>query len=419
MKTIYFAGHDSFGNRGCEALVRSTVMLVRANLGTDFLFLVPSRHNELDRQQWPDHEQWGVEFVTAPSIPKVVQYWCSALSRTHVFDGLKPPVPKFSKEIEDDIRRSDAVLMIGGDILSTDYGTHSLYFWTSLVERARQLRVPTFLWAASVGPFGNNHLIERAMVQHLKGYQGISVRETSSADYLLEIAKLHVCVAADPAFHLLSEEPDLEDIGDVFFDDDVLGFNVSPLIARFQSKKIGGGEEIDQACSAFIRWVLEKTSYSVLLTYHVDPFSGSGNSDYHYMKKLMSTIPSSPRLKLLNQGLNASQLKGVIKRFRFFIGARTHATIAALSMEVPTVSIAYSIKARAINNELFGSQDFVLETPDLSMASLTSSLMLLESRENEIRDLLFTSLERVRERSVKSVYELEKVFHNNLCQESE
>jgi colanic acid/amylovoran biosynthesis protein len=51
---------------------------------------------------------------------------------------------------------------------------------------------------------------------------------------------------------------------------------------------------------------------------------------------------------------NASQIKYVISNLRFFIGARTRATIAALSSGIPTVSIAYGVKAKGINKDLFG-----------------------------------------------------------------
>ena len=74
--------------------------------------------------------------------------------------------------------------------------------------------------------------------------------------------------------------------------------------------------------------------------------------------------------------------------FRFFIGARTHATIAAFSMGVPTISIAYSVKAKGINRDLFGDADVVLETPDVSAATLWSSLKSLEENEVQLKSLL-------------------------------
>jgi len=43
-----------------------------------------------------------------------------------------------------------------------------------------------------------------------------------------------------------------------------------------------------------------------------------------------------------------------------FAGARTHSTIAALSSGVPTLSFAYSIKARGINRDLFGHTEYCM-----------------------------------------------------------
>lgn len=39
-----------------------------------------------------------------------------------------------------------------------------------------------------------------------------------------------------------------------------------------------------------------------------------------------------------------------------FIGARTHATIAAYSSLVPTLVVGYSVKARGIARDLFGTE---------------------------------------------------------------
>ena len=49
------------------------------------------------------------------------------------------------------------------------------------------------------------------------------------------------------------------------------------------------------------------------------------------------------------------ELKGFIARCRFFVGARTHATIAAYSSCIPTFSVGYSIKAKGIAQDIFGT----------------------------------------------------------------
>ena len=50
MKTIYLTGQNNFGNRGCEALVRSTVDLLRNAFG-DVRVLVPSSDAARDARQ--------------------------------------------------------------------------------------------------------------------------------------------------------------------------------------------------------------------------------------------------------------------------------------------------------------------------------------------------------------------------------
>ena len=67
---------------------------------------------------------------------------------------------------------------------------------------------------------------------------------------------------------------------------------------------------------------------------------------------------------------------------------RTHATIAAWSTHVPTVSIAYSVKAIGLNTDLFGDLRYVLETPRLSRVTLWDSLEKLRTDEQSIKILL-------------------------------
>ena len=60
------------------------------------------------------------------------------------------------------------------------------------------------------------------------------------------------------------------------------------------------------------------------------------------------------------------ELKGYIARCRFFVGARTHATIAAYSSCVPTLVLGYSVKSRGIARDLFGNEEnYVLPVQSL------------------------------------------------------
>jgi len=84
----------------------------------------------------------------------------------------------------------------------------------------------------------------------------------------------------------------------------------------------------------------------------------------------------------------AAQTKYVISYLRFFVGARAHPVIAALSSGVPTVSIAYSVKACGINRDLFGNQETVLQARNLSCGRLQEALERLVQREDTLRSLL-------------------------------
>jgi polysaccharide pyruvyl transferase WcaK-like protein len=83
---------------------------------------------------------------------------------------------------------------------------------------------------------------------------------------------------------------------------------------------------------------------SVILIPHV--FGLDGESDSVICQELYSSLNEryGGRLLLASGEYNESEIKYVIGLCEFFIGSRMHACIAALSQNIPTVSIAYSNK---------------------------------------------------------------------------
>ena len=110
---------------------------------------------------------------------------------------------------------------------------------------------------------------------------------------------------------------------------------------------------------------------------------------------------------------NTSQIKQVISQLRYFIGARTHATIAALSCGIPTLSIAYSVKAKGINKDLLGKRPVVLPTPQLTAASLMAGLDYLISNEAQIKSHLAEKLPLWRERIESAAREVKTRMKNH------
>ena len=71
-----------------------------------------------------------------------------------------------------------------------------------------------------------------------------------------------------------------------------------------------------------------------------------------------------------------------------FAGSRTHATIAALSTNVPTVCIGYSVKSRGINCDLFGHEEWVAHFSELTGQRLADKLETLLREEDRVRNHL-------------------------------
>lgn len=385
-KRIYFAGHNNFGNRGCEALIRSITKLILEKY-PNVIFKTPSFDMNLDSKQWPDSDAKGIKFVAANTTNSNILWWDRCRRVAPIIEKINRPTFRLSDQVTKDIEGSDLMIMTGGDNITLDYGLGSLYGITSFVDCAKKHGVPVILWGASVGPFSTKPHVEKFMRSHLADYSYISVRESYSKQYLSEIGLDNVTLITDPAFAL---EPEFFDCSDIMPSSEkgVVGLNFSPLVRKFR-KDEDSRKAFDSDIIMFVNWIL-KQGYGVTLIPHVGPLNGGKtNSDYHYMNELLGeTLLSNDNIKIAPPNLNAAQLKYLISKTRFFIGARTHSTIAALSSCIPTTSIAYSVKALGINRDLFGNIDYILNTPDVSLSTLQTHFTTLQHNETSIKSLL-------------------------------
>ena len=85
-----------------------------------------------------------------------------------------------------------------------------------------------------------------------------------------------------------------------------------------------------------INYILNHTNLNILLIPHV---LWKGQDDREISNVILRKYNSS-RISVLNSDtLNYCELRYVISKCRFFIGARTHAVISAYSTYVPTIAL--------------------------------------------------------------------------------
>jgi polysaccharide pyruvyl transferase WcaK-like protein len=105
---------------------------------------------------------------------------------------------------------------------------------------------------------------------------------------------------------------------------------------------------------------------------------------------------------LLPAELSAAELKWCIGRLSLLVGARTHATIAALSQAIPTVSLAYSVKAYGINVDLLGSDEFIVDAADFEPDTVADAVRRALADDQAIRSRLAGTSEQFKARAFRA-----------------
>ena len=179
----------------------------------------------------------------------------------------------------------------------------------------------------------------------------------------------------DPAFQLDKKELPLPE---GFIEDNTIGINLSPLIAEYADENL-----IVQNYKRLIQYIIDTTDYNIAFIPHVVK---EKNDDRVILMKLYQEFKNFNRAVLI-EDCNCEELKGYIARCRMFIGARTHATIAAYSTCVPTLVVGYSVKAIGIARELFDTdENYVIPVQKFeSDDDLVKAFRWLQNKESEIR----------------------------------
>ena len=357
MKNILFM-HSGSANHGCEALVRTTSKVLG---GPDEVVL------------WSLAKAEDVQYGSAETVERVVESeqlvrfslpYFEAMVRRKLLGHTDANMDVFLRETFKD----NIAFSIGGDNYCYEWSANQA---VSLDKKIRKHAKATVLWGCSINP----EAVTPEMKEDLAGFDLITARESITYE-LLKPINPNTILVADTAFLLEKTELPLPEN---FVENNTVGINISPLIMKY------GTEEncILENYEELIRHILTETDMNVCLIPHV---VWEHNNDRIPLRYLFDKFKDSGRICMIEDG-NCCELKGYIARCRFFIGARTHATIAAYSTGVPTLVVGYSVKSRGIARDLFGTEEnYVLPVQNLkSNEDLTNAFKWITENEKNIR----------------------------------
>lgn len=347
MKYILY-GNGGSGNHGCEAIMRGTKTLIGETP------IVYSSTPEEDKKYGIDKfatickaisdKKWNLHFLYAYIKMKLTGNYRDLDIAVYI------PIIHQAK------KKSNIALSIGGD----NYCYKGTEIYRDLNRIYHRNGFKTILWGCSVEP---NIVQEPETSKDLRRYNLIVARESITYEAIKKIGG-NVILAPDPAFFMESKTCEIDSR---LLSDNVIGINISPLILKC-------AQDSDIAYKNYLelmKYIIDESDATIALIPHV---VWENSDDRKVLRKLYKDLGKDERIVLVEDH-TAPELKYIISHCRLFIGARTHATIAAYSSLVPTLVVGYSVKARGIAKDLFGTDEKYV----IPVQELRDSITLVET----------------------------------------
>ncbi len=368
------AGNGSCLNRGCEAILRGTIAILQREFGPCRFVSTPYVREGVFDSKIVRHPR--LKHRPPAAMPRFSPAWFRRQISVRILHRSNFVFDRY-------LGKAKAVLALGGDNFSLDYNTGLPRRQFAAAEVALRSGRPMIIWGASVGPFSKNPEYEKVAVALLKRISLITVRETVSRDYLASQGVVdNVRVVADPAFVMEPIKPRLEPDLSQVLDGPCIGLNLSPLLGVY----LDDPREWPERAKRCLQAIDQSVDLPVVLVPHV---MCSTRNDHTFLSGLRAQLSRTRNpVYLVGSHYNAPQIKWIISRLSLFVGARTHSTVASLSSCVPTISIGYSVKAKGINQDIFGHLDWLIEVNDLEPARLAEAVVRLVSEAESLKTQL-------------------------------
>ena len=325
MKNVLIIVCSGTFNRGTEALVRGTIILLEKAFGEINVTLSSST---------PDEDALLKLSFVSSYISRITRQKCSFIKRI----ANKILIRVFHARTYNDYsglvncaKTQDIVLSVGADNYDIAYKLFDELHYLNKQLR-QKCKGKLFLYDCSL----NKESVTKQFIDEAKMFDAFSVRESETLENLRGVydgGNLHFL--PDPAFVMPAKDVELPHY---WKKNNMVGVNLSTLIV---GAEYGDGlhDKVVSSYKYMLDRILDTSPLDIVLIPHV-----MKRKDLEILEELSGFYVNNSRVHL-------------ISNCRFFVGARTHATIAAYSSRVPTLVLGYSTKSIGIAKDLFGTTE--------------------------------------------------------------
>jgi len=369
--------HGGSANHGCEAIARSIIKLLSLN----------KEHILCSNAPTEDIKYQLNELITITKVQNGIKTnFIYKLSSKLSSNPDKLYYNSIYHELPQLLQNTDIALSIGGD--NYCYSGLALEMSVLLSIIRQKTKASPILLGCSIESKEYKNYLDT----DFKKYEKIIARESITYSLLNESGLKNIFCIPDPAFQLNRKDLPLPT---QFIENNTIGINVSPMIIGYENQK---GITL-QNYIELITYILHKTDMQIALIPHV---VWTNNDDRIPLQILFNKFKDTGRICMITDH-NAEELKGYIARCRFMIAARTHASIAAYSQQVPTLVVGYSVKARGIATDIFGTdKNYVIPVQELTSSNtLKDAFILLMTQEKNIKNYMNSFIPEYNERCLR------------------
>jgi polysaccharide pyruvyl transferase WcaK-like protein/coenzyme F420-reducing hydrogenase beta subunit len=375
---ILLFGQGTYLNKGCEAIILTTAgNMKRANSNNKVT--VCTYDIDGDKKKYNDIIDKYISHRRANDLAEDEKVLIDNHSNVELY---------LQKNAINEIDNSDICISVGGD----NYCYNNNNRWYAIDDAVKDKNKKLILWGASI----NEDAVDESFLKDIRRFDIVYVRESLTYELLSRfVDNKKLVLQPDTAFSLDPNKIKLpkqfeENLG-------IVGLNISPLIFNYK-----GDNAVDIIASVIglIEHILKTYPYKIALIPHVYI---AGSSDLNTLREIKKAYADNERVFVLDDKIyDCRELKYIISKCKFIVAARTHASIAGYSMQIPTLVLGYSIKSKGIAKDIFGDyENYVLPIEELSEKKLIEKFEFLVKNETKIKDILSQKMPSYLEKSKK------------------